>query len=153
MEGLKILNEHAGREGGFGGVHDSVHGQAGCTDNLGLEGDVELAHFGVTRYFGVSGTLKRLHGVVGKFSSRGIVVVDGPGGGDVVGDGPNSFVGGFGSIGHHIGHVGDGVAEEITLGGGTGPIGLGRCAVVVRTDRLLGKEFKIFFNCIGYGCG
>ena len=147
-ERFEVLSEHARREGGFCRVHDAVNGERCGPDDLSLEGDVELTDFGVTGDGRVCSTFKRLHGVVGEFSSRGVVIVNGSSGGNVVGDRTNFFVGRCCSVGHHIDHVGDGVAEEITLGGGTCPIGLGRGAVVVRTDRLLGKEFKIFFNCI-----
>ena len=41
---------------------------------------------------------------------------------DVVGDGPNPIVDWSGSVGHHIRHVGDGVAVEITGSSGNGPV-------------------------------
>ena len=49
-----------GGEGNLRDVHDAGDGHAGCTDDLGLEGDVELAHLGVARNGAVGRTGKDL---------------------------------------------------------------------------------------------
>ena len=43
LGGVHVLKDHLNGESDLGQVHDAVDGGAGGTDDLGLEGDVELA--------------------------------------------------------------------------------------------------------------
>ena len=132
-------------EGGDGG--------AGGTDNLGLEGDVELTHFGITRDGGVGRTGKGLDRVVGQFACSAVVAKDGAGGGDVVGDRTDLLVDRCGTVGHHVGHVGDGVAVEVSGRGGTGPVLLGFGTVVVGANAVLGEGGEVVFDGAFNGSG
>ena len=153
MHGLEVLSEHTGGEGGLRDVHDAGDGGAGGTDDLGLEGDVELTHFGITRDGGVGRTGKGLDRVVGQFACSAVVVKDGAGGGDVVGDRTDLLVDGCGTVGHHVSHVGDGVAVEVSGRGGTGPVLLGFGTVVVGANAVLGEGGEVVFDGAFNGSG
>ena len=77
LRGVHVLKDHLDGKADLGQVHDAAQGHAGCTDDLGLEEDVELRHFRVAGNGAVGGALKGLHGVVGELSCVGVVVVDG----------------------------------------------------------------------------
>ena len=133
-------------ESDLGQVHDAVDGGAGGTDDLGLEGDVELAHGGVARHFGVLGTSKGADRVVGQLASAGVVARDGFRGGDVVGDRSDLLVFRFSATRHHVSDVGDGVAVEITGGGRDRPVVFSRRTVVVSASAVFGEGGKGFLH-------
>ena len=113
-QGLEVLSQHASGEGHLRDIHDTLNRHSRGSDDLGLEGDVELGDVRVAGDGGVSGALKGFNGVVGQFTSGRVVARDGFRGGDVVGDRADLFVFRIGARCHHIRHVGDGVAVEIS---------------------------------------
>ena len=116
LSGVHVLKHHLDCKANLGQVHDALHGHAGCTDDLGLEENVELRHFSVARKGAVSSALEGLHGVVGDFTCTGIVAVDGACGGDVVGERADLF-GDRRRTAHDLSEVRDVPGVVITLSG------------------------------------
>ena len=141
LRGVHVLKDHLDGKADLGQVHDAAQGHAGCTDDLGLEEDVELRHFRVAGNGAVGGALKGLHGVVGELSCVGVVVVDGARGRDVVGEGPDLF-GDGGFTRHDVGQIGDVPGVVVSLSGGGRPVFFGFRAVRIGADGVLGVACK-----------
>ena len=141
LGGVHVLEHHLDRKADLGQVHDALHGHAGCTDDLGLEENVELRHFSVAREGAVSSALEGLHGIVGDFTCAGVVAVDGARGGDVVGEGSDLF-GDRRRTAHDLSKVRDVPCVVITLSGRRCPVFLGIIATIVCTDGVFGVGFE-----------
>ena len=107
-----------------------------------------MRDLGVTGNGCIGSTCKRLDGIVRQLACLSIVTRDGLRGGDVVGDGSDLFVDGICARRHHVSDVGDGVAVEVALARGNGPVLLSRRTIGVGTGTVFCEGSKVLFDSI-----
>ena len=146
LHAFNILADHTSSECKFCGIHDSIDGHSRCSNNLGLEGDVELGDFGVARDLTVNIAFKGLHRVVGKCACSLVIWVDGFCCGDVVGHRSDLSVG-WCSPCHDFWEVVYGPTVEITLWRWGSPIVICSFTIIIVTGCIFREGFEVIIHC------